>query len=100
VKCLLRNVLIFLLGFAFGVATFTTFHHEIELNSQIRTLVTLLITGVFLTGTILAWLNRLRIRSENTNQKITETPEWAYFMWGSVSLLIIYLALVLIFVEF
>jgi hypothetical protein len=97
---LFRDTLVFLLGFGFGLATLTTFRHEIDLTSQTRTVLTLIIAGALLTVTVVVWLMRLRNQSQNIGQRLTQTPEWAYFMWGSLSLLIIYLTLVIVFLDF
>jgi SNF family Na+-dependent transporter len=97
---LVRHTFIFLLGFVFGLATLITFRHELIINTQIETLVALLVAGGFLTVTILAWLMRLRRHSRNTSEDLTHTAEWWYFMWGSLSLLIIYLTLVIVFLDF
>ena len=95
-----RSALVFLLGFSFGVATITTFRHEVGLTSRAGTATILLIAGGFYAGVTLVWLIRLRALIRNTSQSFAVTAEWGHFVWGSLTLLIIYLTLVIVFLRF
>jgi hypothetical protein len=59
-----------------------------------------LAAGAFLMATILVWLTRLDTRGGHTTRPVTETAAWSYFMWASLALLIIYVTLAIVFLDF
>lgn len=96
----MKNALIFLFGFSFGVVTLVIFRREVGLQSQIRTVGMLLALGGSLTGCMLYWLNLLKTQQRQSPQNTKLHHKWAEFTWIGTTLTAIYLALVLIFLVF
>ena len=91
---MLRNTFVFLLGFTFGVATLTTFRHEVQLSSRTETLFILVVAGVLYVGLTVTWLKRLQMHDPKTHN---HPIEWSQFIWTTLVLLFVDLTLVIVF---
>lgn len=92
----------FLLGFAFGVGTLVVFRHEVQLTSDAGVLFILSLVGLALLGGLVLWFRSCRrsVVAERGPGAAKVEEEWVGFVWGSILLMLIYFALVVIVVQF